>query len=513
MRGALAVLAAALVVAMPAPRAGEMSCPAQGAARMGRDEPAMLALARDAAAFPEQACNALGLAIADYYDLHGRDACSARDRLLDFDGDADLLAFRGWLAWRCGAPRAAHGDALASLARDERATAAWTLLGQVLAGRAYDRDAAEAFRRALAIDPDDPVALLGAAATAKTRAERIDLLDRYVVSGASRGESRERLRGASESAAFARAAGDRRFFVLERAELPADLELDALAIVPGRITGLTIDIEAGEAKRLPALFDTGASGLHIDERAAKETGFEPLSAVTLVGGGGSGEHDAGRGVLESLDLGPMRYAQALGTVAAAGLHPQGAYRALVGADLFGTSSLTLDARRERLTVEPSSLNEPAGDPRAVDPWTLRPGLVPLLTVEGMLLVPAVVQIPKGPRVETLLLLDTGAARSFLDVSVAVDLEALRGEQGRVARGYGGDVPLLGQVPRVDIIVGGVTDALKEVPVFSLESRARVAGVSVGGFLGLDWLEDVTVTIDLGRATVHIEDAPSRARRR
>lgn len=488
-------------------------CPADGVARLGRSRAVLRETAERAALHDDERCRAKALALADWMDREGRENCLCQARLdaIDVEGDADLLALRGWFAWRCGHPEAAHFDARRALDVDDRAALGWTLLGRALAARYHDADARLAFVAAYAIDPDDPETLLGVAATATTRAERIRVLRHYATTGALRGEPRERLRAASESADFTQALGDRELFKVERADLPRELEIEPLALAPGRVSGLTVGIEVGAGRRVRALFDTGASGFHVDDRAAKDAGVERISAVTLVGGGGSGEHDAGRGILDVLDLGAVRYREALATVAPGGLHPQGAYRALFGPDLFGTTRVTISVRDARIVVETSESPPGASDPRDVDPWIADPALAPVISVEGMLLIPASIAGPRGTRTRSLFLLDTGAARSYIDVDLALELGAIRREDGRSARGYGGEVALLGQVPRLDLTIAGATGALREVPVFSLESRARVAGIHVGGFVGLDWMQDKIVEIDFGRGTVRVTDVRSRRR--
>jgi tetratricopeptide (TPR) repeat protein len=512
-----ALLALVTVAFAPPPAAGAPGCAADGTARLGLPHAELRERARDAAGSDDLLCAAKALALADVLDRRGMLACTALRRLRSVEGaeaDADLLAFEAVLAWHCGQPRRAHEAALAALRRDAEATLAWSQLGTVLAARFRFDGARAAFERALALDPRETTALSAVASLAEDRAERIVLLERFLAAAPDRGELVEAIRGARESIALTRALGDREIFVFERADLPAKLELDPLVVGPGRIQGWTMKVELGEKKRVRVLLDSGAAGLHVSPRTARKAGLEPLAAGTLVGGGGSGEHDIEQGIIGSLDMGPVRYRDVLAVQAADSLHSRGRYHAIMGFDVLPTTRLTLEPDERTLSIDEQDAvrypgDEESGDPLAIDPWPPRASdAVPLLRVAGMLLVPVSLESDDAA-IEVLALLDTGATQTFLDLATAEALGPFQRGVRAQTRGYGGTIQLEGFVRRVTVDIGGVSDRLADVPVFDLGDRARVTGVHVGGFVGLDWITERSLVLDFGEGTVRLLDARDR----
>ena len=187
------------------------------------------------------------------------------------------------------------------------------------------------------------------------------------------------------------------------------------------------------------------------------------------------------------------------------LHPRGAYRAILGADLFSGTTLTFDFGRRRLGIDESaSPSADARDPREIDPWLQRAGTLPLVRVAGMLLVPVTIETG-STRLERLMLFDTGASRTLLDAGTATLFpEMRRGAPGR-ARGYGGAISVVGRLPALHITAGRSGGQVRDVPVLDLSARARLTGIHVGGFLGNDWLARRRATVDLGRGEIRIED--------
>lgn len=483
--------------------AGAADCPAAGTARLGLSRRTLLEKAIQAQQSADPQCAARGLALADWLDREGRGACEALARIdnqPEGEEDADLLAFQGALAWRCGRPRAAHRAALRALALDPSATLAWTTLGRLLEARFLPAAALSAFRQALKQDPEDPGALMGLARLTSQRPERLAALDRYLARGVERGEPPERMRAARESWLFVKELGDRRIWILERADLPADLAVEPLASRPGHLAGLVVRLRLGSEEQVPALWDSGASGLHLSPQLARRAGLESLAPATLVGGGGTKEHAVLRGVIPLLDLGPLAFREALGVVAAQSLHSQGAYQAILGVDILGGTRMTFQAGFSSIRIEEAYALPPPDDPREADPWDLEAGEIPLYAVEGQLLVPVALE-GVGGNEEGLALIDTGASGSLIELETAERIGGLRRGGVAEARAYGGALPLQGTLARVTVRSGRLRHPLHRVSVIDLASRRMMTGVRVSGFLGLDLLSAQALTLDLARGSV------------
>ncbi|UCF68726.1 MAG: hypothetical protein JSV80_05410 [Acidobacteriota bacterium] len=488
-------------------RAGENTgCPADGAARGGADARTWADRAQGAAASGSSACVAKGVLLADFLDRSVTSACHGVRRAsqrAERDEDVDLLALEAALAWRCGWPRQADAAARAALVRDERAAVAWSVLGALLEARLREQAAKTAYSRALEVDPEDTAALWGLTHLETDRPQRMRWLERFIAAADTRGEPFERRRAARETIAFLEALGDREVWKLARAELPASLELEPWVERAGSIKGWLLRCRLGERKRVPALLDSGASGLHLDPRLARKAAMESLSEGTLFGGGGSKRHAVERGIIPLLDFGPLAFEDALGVAAAGSLHRRGLYRAIVGLDLFGGLRLEFDARGSSVWLEEAEPADDGGEPLDVEIWPRGEELIPLFRVEGQLLIPIEIH-DDATRLELLALLDTGAASTFVDLSVAEQQASFRRGGQRQASAYGGARELAGTVGSLDVVIGAVRETLRDVLVIDLAERARVAGVRVQAFVGMDLLGRRGIAIDLASGYVQIE---------
>ncbi len=504
--------------------AGAAGCPVADADRGGHSAMELLELAAASGRADDPACRALGRAVADLALARGEAAEGAWERLRGEEPRGSLAApwraVAAALAFRAGHVREAHRLAVAALRERPGSALAWDVLGRVLAARFLDPAAREAFRRALALDPDDPAALRGLALLADERPEKTRLLDRYVAVAAERGEAWDRVRAAREHLALLAALGDRPVFVLERADLPGTIPLRPVPGRPGRPRGFVLEAELGGRRPEPLLFDTGASGLHVEARAARRAGFQPLSGATLVGGGGEGRHPVTRGILPVLGLGPVVYRDPLVSTTGSSLERRGAYRGILGADLLGGTRFLFRPRPPGLVLVEAPRRETT-DPLAADPWAVPAGELPVLRIEGQLLVPLRYGTGRD-RGKGLFVLDTGASRTILAEGAAAGLPGLRrGGSGARIRAYGGETVPVGRVP---VLWVGAPDPtrpraflagaeLRDVPVVDPGPRAWLAGTRIAGWLGLDVLARAPFELDLGQGTFRFPVPERRGRRR
>jgi hypothetical protein len=128
-------------------------------------------------------------------------------------------------------------------------------------------------------------------------------------------------------------------------------------------------------------------------------------------------------------------------------------------------------------------------------------------VDGQLLL--AVELGEKEPVRALLLLDTAATRSLLDLSVARQLPAFRSTGNRQVAVYGGAAGLAGSVGAVTLGVGPARVRLTDVPVVDISVRSRLSGIRVAGLLGLDVLGRRPFEIDLSRGVVRLESGGER----
>ena len=507
--GLLLLLSAMVGWAAPA----GAGCPVDGAARLRDTRQEMAERALAAAASGDPRCVDKGLALANVLDLDpGARACVAAEALQA--GDGDLHAFRADLEWRCGRPRRAYGEALAAIGDDPEAALGWLVLARVLAARFRFSAARAAAERAVALAPRSARVWFALAEVAAERPRRRQALASYLEHAAAAGEPPERIAGARDNLLLIDALGDRPVWVVRRREVPGRLPLEPLAGRPGTLRGWLVEIAVGGRRKVPALLDSGASGLHLAPTALRRVPMEVLTRGTLFGGGGSGSHAVVRGLLDELRLGPLTFSSALAVRSAGSLERHGAYQAIVGLDVLASAGVRVIVdpftREVRLAL-PDAGGEEQGDPLAVDPWPEGEEGVTLYRVAGQLLVEAEVET-QAERRRALLLFDTGASRSLIDGGLLDEMGQRFRRGSRRASAYGGQLELLGEVPRLQLAVGGSRRHLKGVGVIDLASRSRITGVRVCGFIGLDLLARHVMEIDLGRGRVVLRPRGGRPRR-
>lgn len=481
--------------------AGPPPCPVDRASHLMGDTASRAKRIEAAMRHPSRACRSKAELLADYLDLAPGSSCPRALLPPEATPDADRLALGAGLAWRCGQTRRAHRDAIGALRLDSEAVAAWIVLGNILESRFRFDAARGAYERALAVNPESAAAYLGLAGVVGERELRRSNLSRYLELASSQAEPFERIRGARDNLALIDALAGRPVWVIERLELPGEISLLPLSSRPGRLRGWLIRCQIGDQKGVPALLDSGASGLHLAPKTARRSGLEALTGGLLFGGGGSGRHEVVRGLVDLLDLGPIRFRQALGVQAPSSLQPQGLYRSIIGFDVFAAAGLRvrIEPRRSRMILEEGEPYEPASrNPLEVDPWP-KEGQA-LLRVQGQWLLEATIS-SSGRERRGLFLLDTGASRTMIAAEAAETLTAFRRGSGRRAAAYGGALAYRGSLPRLRIEAGTLGATLKSVPVIDLSARSRMTGIRVSGYLGLDLLARQSFDLDLARGVL------------
>ncbi len=371
--------------------------------------------------------------------------------------------------------------------------------------------ARDAYSRAHALSPEHPETLLALARLAATRPARREWLERFLATPRRREESTVKTRNARQLLELVDQLGDRALWRLERLELPAELSLRLHAERAGEARGLLVDLKLGALDDTPVLLDSGASGLHIAKRTARRAGLEPLAGLTLVGGGGDGVHAVTWGVVSELDFGPLAFGDVLGVRAAGSLHPRGVYRAIVGIDVLSGLLVGIEAQAGRLALDLLEEEEEPEDPRALDPWPRSPAAVPILRIEGQLLVPVRFEADRAKT--TLFLLDTGATRTMPAHSLVEGSSRLKRGGGGRGRGYGGTIRFAGEVTVATLHIGEADRTLRRLPVLELGARSRLTGVWQGGFLGLDLLSRQRLSLDLQRGELVLDEGRGVSARR
>lgn len=367
---------------------------------------------------------------------------------------------------------------------------AWVTLGRLREAQGRDAEAQRWMRQAVERAPDDPEVLFHAAGACASRAEAIGLLERYLAHG--EGQADERITSARGQLRLYRALGERPVWVTRERPERAEYPLDPLWVPQsGAVVGYRIEAELpGRGKPVRLLLDSGSPGLFVIERVARKRGFEPLSELTVFGGGGKGRHETSRGFFPAFTLGPLAFRDALASAARQELDPQGRYHGLVGLSVFNGYRVTLDLAERRLTL-------------ASDPGVLEGG-APYYSVDGQMLV----EVATRGGEDGLFLFDTGSTNTLVADSLVERIASAESGASVELPAYGGTRSGARTLRGVEIVFQGrpvATPALRQV---DLSLRSRVSGVEISGFLGLDALDGKRIEIDTLRRTLLVRDARS-----
>lgn len=404
-----------------------------------------------------------------------------------FDSSPHVHAAHGSALLRAGRLIEAEA-ALASLETDPHAPPRGLIaLARLRAARGLHAAAADLAERALQRGDVDPLVLFWAAESIGDRGRGIELLTRYLALN-PRGQE-DRIEAARGTLRLQQALGEREIWVPtatpDRVVLPLRLVWDD----SGRKLGYVVQARIGpQDKPVKLMLDTGSSGLFLVERMARKRGFEFLSEETAFGGGGDKRHRNRRGLFASFRLGELRFAAALAGTTRSELEPYGRYHGLLGIQALAGYRALLDLVNQELILtraEDSSL-DPVGEPF----WM----------VSGQMLVNASAR--NGPA--GLFLFDTGATWSILSRRFAASLEDVRFEPTVGLRGFGGTVEDASIVSGTAIHFADLTSGENGLRSFDMSVRSEVGGVEVSGFIGLDLLNGVRVTIDTVAQRVTVE---------
>jgi len=405
----------------------------------------------------------------------------------EFDYHPEIRSVLGEALYRAGEFEEA-GDILEKLIESgSPPPRALLTLGLIRAAEARFEEASRLVGEALARAPDDPVVLFRAAGFQETRAETVELLERYLAIGD--GEDPDRIESARGTIRLFGELREKDLWVSK--DRPERMEARLRPVPDGRggVLGYTVPILLG-GKRKPVriLLDTGSPGLFLSNRVARKRGFVPLAEETTFGGGGSGRHLSGRGLFDRFAFGALVFTEALATTSKRAIDPYSRYDGLLGLSVFDGYRITLDLGERRLLLEPSH-GEPLGDRY----WVIM----------GQ----AVIRVRSAGGPAGLFLLDTGANHTILDLSFAGEIEgATIGDLSRV-HGYGGARQGARTVDGAVVGFQGLQSDGRRMNAVDLSMRSRMGGVEISGFMGLDLLDGARITIDTVTRRVLITKDP------
>jgi hypothetical protein len=354
---------------------------------------------------------------------------------------------------------------------------AWWGLGRVAEVQFQREKARDLFGHAYRIDPRDPeivLSYLGGVTDVDARA----VLLRNVMA-VSRNTDPKRAEQADAQLEIDRRLGGKPAARLASEYTAYRVPLAGFRPVGATQDGLIVIVRVKGGKPLRLVLDTGARGILIDGRAAKNLGLEPVVASRLTGFGESEGGDSQLSLARSLSIGDLRFEDCLVEVSARSITP-GA-DGILGVGIFEAFRLRVDPHRNVMELSPGGDTAPS--PNAIG-------------LSNLLLVKVAVAGREG-----WFLLDSGAAYSTVARDLvppalrkgAADLVGVRGVQ------YGAS-----RLGPMSFGAGGRTLVDMSPIALDLSPLSAREGVEISGVLGYSALSRRPFTIDLRHGVVTFE---------
>ena len=217
---------------------------------------------------------------------------------------------------------------------------ALVVLGRLRTAEGQDPLAARYLNHALQLAPEDRWVLYWSAGAGADRSEIVSRLERYLE--LSRGDDADRIEAARGKIEFYGVLGERRVWVVENRPDRVEVPLIPIDNGAGGVIGYAVDVRIGAKKPVRLMLDSGSTGLFVLARIAKKRGFEAMAEETVFGGGGKKRHVSPRGLFPEVDIGGLRFSDALATTTRHEIDPTGRFHGLIGLSLFRGYRIVLE---------------------------------------------------------------------------------------------------------------------------------------------------------------------------
>jgi tetratricopeptide (TPR) repeat protein len=409
-----------------------------------------------------------------------------------------LLTLAGDIQFRQGFFDDARMSYLRSFKFDKQSARTLLGLGRLQASEKRQRIAAGFFRRAYALDANDPDVIEEWADTLENPEEEIAALEKYLLKATN--EAPEKLLDVRNHIGYLAAMGSRRTATLLDPPETANVRLTLIEGGPRnapRGFGIAIAINGGKPATL--LFDTGAGGITIHRKLADKLGVKPLASSRLRGVGDGGSPTASIGIADEVRIGDLIFKDIPVTISdqKAGNADAG----LIGSNIFHPFLVTIDGPRRMLrlhlrreTAEKEAAAYDAITPPGEEDFTRVRCFNHLMLVDTL----------AGGKKRGWFLIDSGASGNMISLALARAVPAfvapgaiqLTGVSGRVDRSF--------TVRGVDLLFAGFRNPNPEMHSFDFQKLNKSVRTEISGLLGFPTLEILVTTIDYRNGLVKFQ---------
>jgi tetratricopeptide (TPR) repeat protein len=403
--------------------------------------------------------------------------------------DDSLLCLSGEIQFRRARFPEAARDYEAAIALNPDNARAWWGLGRIEQANFREQRARDLFSRAFVLNHRDIDIILAYADFVTDPASRSTLLDN--VARLARVDQPERAERAVAQRLIQERLQGRTPGRLASPYAAYRLPLSGFRPNSSAQDGILVAVRINGGKPLRLLVDTGARGMVIHARAARNLGLETIVASRLTGLGDPGAAESRVALARRVEFGDLAFEECLVEVSERSL-TAGA-DGVLGIDVFGRFKIGVDAREGVLQLTPFD------DPAAAPPDALQAS-VAAVGMRNLLLLKARVEGGK----EGLFLVDTGAAftavsREYLPPALPLGRPVeLKGAQGPVDGAF--------RVAPLAFRVGGLALVEHTPLAVDLRSISQLEGIEIAGILGYSMLGKAPFTIDLRTGTVEFARA-------
>jgi predicted aspartyl protease len=402
--------------------------------------------------------------------------------LLRAPHSAEILAFQGEVDFRKGNFEKARTSYQAAIQMNEKTARAHFGLGKLALAKVNSKTALTEFRRAIALDPTEPLYHFFASEAAdleKSTAESKRHLEEFV--RLYRQDDEDRLTEAKAALALMAAFGNKDYAVVKAPDQPAPIPLrKALNLI-------FADVKINGKGPYNFVVDTGASQTALSEKLARDLGLKVITSTVLHGVGGSGKANSNIYRIDQLQIGDV----------SVGDLPAGTFDdpviSQIADGIIGTAMLA------DFIV---TINYPDGRIELTHKPVNTPDAIPIWCVNNMLLLPADANGKPGN-----FIVDTGAITSVLSLGMANAMGINEKSPGALVdlgiAGVGGAQGVTLMLPQVTLKTTRQSETLNQAVAIDLKEVSKMLGTEVSGVAGFDFLSKYKLTLDYYKAEIHL----------
>lgn len=291
----------------------------------------------------------------------------------------------------------------------------------------------------------------------------------------------------------------RKVFELDGERQEITLHLFPLMYTATKIRGLGLQFTIEDGKPLRMLFDTGASGILVNQKAIDKVGLNHLGTIEGRGIGDKGPRNGFISVAETCKIGALSYKTCVMRVLE-GKHPAGDEDGLIGADFFSGYIIQIDFQRRLLHLTPQPAREPNPQGYNRTPLPDEKDFTPIFRYGHELMVPTRL----NGKTSGLFLIDTGSSLSMVDSTFARLSTKVYGNSYMHIHGISGEVNKVFEAENATLEFATFRQQNLGLTAVNLNNSPEHIPVRVSGIFGFPLLNLFRLTIDYRNGLVKFD---------